>query len=214
MRDFKCNAGTSGELLYTESLELIGRVLEQKRHSKNKVDSWHDPDVRCIAKGKAHKEYAFGRKASVTMLRDSGVIVSAVSFKENLYDADTLEPALEQASEMTRKTFSSVLVDMGYRGRKQVSGTEVVIPGKISKKLSYYQRSKQRKRNGRRAAIEPVIGHLKNNYRMVRCFLKGAEGAGLNLGLAAVARNLKKWINELFLPLFYTSFTTLATRTL
>ena len=127
MRDFKCNAGTSGELLHAESLELIGRVLEQKRHSKNKVDSWHDPDVRCIAKGKAHKEYAFGRKASVTMLRDSGVIVSAVSFKENLYDADTLEPALEQASEMTRKTFSSVLVDMGYRGRKQVSGTEVVI---------------------------------------------------------------------------------------
>ena len=157
----------------------------------------HDPDVLCIAKGKAHKKYEFGRKASVTMLRDGGVIVSAVSFKENLYDGDTLEPALEQASQMTGKTFSSVLVDKGYRGRKNVSGTEVVIPGKIGKKLGYYQRSKQRKRNGRRAAIEPVIGHLKNDYRMARCFLKGAEGAGLNLGLAAAAWNLKKWINEL-----------------
>jgi IS5 family transposase len=197
LRDFKRNVGMSGELLYAESLELIERVLGQKRHSKNKVYSLHDPDVLCIAKGKAHKKYEFGRKASVTMLRDSGVIVSAVSFKENLYDGDTLEPALEQASEMTGKTFSSVLVDKGYRGRKNVSGTEVVIPGKISKKLSYYQRSKQRKRNGRRAAIEPVIGHLKNDYRMARCFLKGAEGAGLNLGLAAAAWNLKKWINEL-----------------
>ena len=135
------------------------------------------------------------------MLRDSGVIVSAVSFKENLYDGDTVEPALEQSLEMTGKTFSSVLVDKGYRGRKNVSGTEVVIPGKISKKLSYYQRSKQRKRNGRRAAIEPVIGHLKNDYRMARCFLKGAEGAGLNLGLAAAAWNLKKWINELLFAL-------------
>jgi hypothetical protein len=55
-------------------------------------------------------------------------------------------------------------------------------------------RSKQRKRNGRREAIEPVIGHLKNNCRMARCCLKGA---GLNLGLAAAAWNLKKWINEL-----------------
>ena len=156
----------------------------------------------CIAKGKAHNKYEFGRKASVTMLRDSGVIVSAVSFKENLYDGDTLEPALEQAAAMTGKTFKSALVDKGYRGRKNVCGTDVVIPGKIGKKLSAYQRKKQRKRNGRRAAIEPVIGHLKNDHRMARCFLKGAEGAGQNLALAAAAWNLKKWINELLWALF------------
>ena len=95
--------------------------------------------------------------ASVIMLRDSGVIVSAVSFKENLYDGDTLEPALGQASIMTGKIFDSVLVDKGYRGRKNVGGTDVVIPGKISRKLSAYCRKKQRKRNGRRATIEPVI---------------------------------------------------------
>ncbi|WPJ95134.1 IS5 family transposase [Coraliomargarita algicola] len=201
LRDFKRNVGSCGELLYAEELALIKRVLRQKRHDKNKVYSRHDPQVLCIAKGKAHKKYEFGRKASVTMLRDSGVIVSAVSFKENLYDGDTLEPALEQASSMTGKTFESVLVDKGYRGRKNVSGTEVVIPEKISKKLSAYHRRKQRKRNGRRAVIEPVIGHLKSDYRMARCFLKGALGAELNLGLAAAAWNLKKWINELLLAL-------------
>ncbi|WPJ98227.1 transposase [Coraliomargarita algicola] len=150
LRDFKRNAGSCGELLYAEELALIERVLRQKRHDKNKVYSLHDPQVLCIAKGKGHKKYEFGRKASVTMLRDSGVIVSAVSFKENLYDGDTLEPALEQASSMTGKSFESVLVDKGYRGRKNVRGTEVVIPGKISKKLSAYHRRKQRKRNGRR----------------------------------------------------------------
>jgi IS5 family transposase len=83
LRDFKRNLGLSGELLYPEKLELIERVLQQKRHDKNKVYSLHDPEVLCIAKGKAHKKYEFGRKASVTMLRDSGVIVSAVSFKDN-----------------------------------------------------------------------------------------------------------------------------------
>lgn len=202
LRDFQRNATHEASLFYAEELALIKRVLRQKRHDKNKVYSLHDPSVLCIAKGKAHKKYEFGRKASVTMLRDSGVIVSAVSFRENLYDGDTLEPALEQASSMTGKTFDSVLVDKGYRGRKNVSGTDVVIPGKISKKLSAYHRRKQRKRNGRRAAIEPVIGHLKNDYRMARCFLKGAEGAGLNLALAAAAWNMKKWINDLLWAFF------------
>ena len=73
--------------------------------------------------------------------------------------------------------------------------------GKIRKSLSYYHQRKQRKRYGRRAAIEPVIGHLKSDHRMARCFLKGANDAGLNLGLAAAAWNIKKWINELLFAL-------------
>jgi IS5 family transposase len=176
LRDFKRNVGLSVELLYAEELKLIKRVLQQKRYDKNKVYSLHDPEVLCIAKGKAQKKYEFGRKASVTMLRDSGVIVSAVSFKDNLYDDDIFEPALEQVSEMTGKIFECVLVDKGYRGVKNVVAVDVVIPGKISKKLSYYHQKKRRKRDTRRAAIEAVIGHLKSNYRMARCFLKGAQG--------------------------------------
>lgn len=201
LRDFQRSAGDQSGVLYAEELALIERVLGQKRHDKNKVYSLHDPEVLCIAKGKAHKKYEFGRKASVTMLRDSGVIVSAVSFKDNLYDGDTLAPALEQVRSMTGKTFGSVLVDKGYRGRKSLGGTDVVIPGRISKKLNPYHRKKQRIRNGRRAAIEPVIGHLKSDHRMARCFLKGAEGAGLNLTLAAAAWNIKKWINDLLFAL-------------
>ena len=201
LRDFRREAGLGAELLYCEALTLIERVLNQKRHDKNKVYSLHDPKVLCIAKGKVHKKYEFGRKASVAMLRDSGVIVSAVSFEDNRYDGDTLAPALEQAEAMSEKSFDSVLVDKGYRGRKQIGKTKVVIPGKISQRLSVHQQRKQRKRYARRAAIEPVIGHLKSDYRMARCFLKGAEGAGLNLSLAAAAWNIKKWINELLFVL-------------
>ena len=126
LRDFHRNAEDEAVRDYGENLTLIQRVLGQKRHDKKKVYSLHDPDVLCIAKGKAHKKYEFGRKASVVMLRDSGVIVSAVSFRENLYDGDTLEPALQQATEMTGKIFKSALVDKGYRGRKHVNGTDVV----------------------------------------------------------------------------------------
>lgn len=140
--DFRRSFGLAGELQYDEELYLIERVLRQKRHSKNNVCSLYDPHVLCIAKGKAHKKYEFGRKASVTMLRDSCVIVSPVSFKQNLYDGDTLEPALEQVGAMTGKSFNSVLVDKGYKGREQIGETCVVIPGKISKRLRTYHRRK------------------------------------------------------------------------
>jgi len=42
--------------------------------------------------------------------------------------------------------------------------------------------------------IQPVISHLKHQYRLIRCFLKGFVGDQLNLLLAAAAWNLKKWL--------------------
>jgi IS5 family transposase len=41
----------------------------------------------------------------------------------------------------------------------------------------------------RRAAIEPVIGHLKAEHRMGRNHLKGREGDRINAVLAAVGYN-------------------------
>jgi len=53
-----------------------------------------------------------------------------------------------------------------------------------------------RKRFRRRAAIEPVIGHLKHQYRLLRCFLKGHAGDQVNLMLAAAAWNFRKWMRQ------------------
>ncbi|MEM7673388.1 MAG: IS5 family transposase [Verrucomicrobiota bacterium] len=202
-RDFERVVGAETLKLYQSELAVISRILNQKRSDKNKVYSLHDPNVLCIAKGKAHKKYEFGRKASIAMLRDSGVIVSAVSFEDNIYDGDTLEPTLAQGAELCGKTFDNAYVDRGYRGRRCVGETRVIIPGKADRRQSYYNQRKQRKRNGRRAAIEPVIGHLKSDHRLARCFLKGAAGAGLNLSLSAAAWNLKKWINETFFAVLW-----------
>jgi putative transposase len=48
-----------------------------------------------------------------------------------------------------------------------------------------YQKDKKRKQCRRRAAIEPIIGHLKSDYRMARNYLKGAIGDRINLLMAA-----------------------------
>lgn len=177
-----------------ENFALYRRVLRQQSGDKNKVYSLHEPQVYCMSKGKEHKKYEFGSKASVVMTKTHGVIVGAVAHEENLYDGDALRPALEQTRAITEQQPAKAIVDRGYRGRKEVDGTEVLLPGKPKPGQSKGESAKMRARFRRRAAIEPVISHLKHQYRLVRCFLKGFVGDQINLLLAAAAWNLKKWL--------------------
>jgi transposase, IS5 family len=173
---------------------LYRRVLRQQLGDRNKIYSLHEPQVYCLSKGKEHKQYEFGSKASVVMTKTHGVIVGAVAHEENLYDGDALRPALQATKAITEQQPARAIVDRGYRGRKEVDGTEVLLPGKPKPGQSKSESTKMRARFRRRAAIEPVISHLKHQYRLMRCFLKGFVGDQLNLPLAAAAWNLKKWL--------------------
>jgi IS5 family transposase len=190
--------------VYRERLQLFEQVLAQKRQDKNKIYSLHEPEVYCVGKGKEHKKYEFGAKASVVMARNSGIIVGALSLEENEYDGHTLPEVLEQTRELTSQTPTVAIVDRGYRGKKEVDGTQILSPQRGGKEQSAAQKQKMRKRFRRRAAIEPVIGHLKNQFGLARNFLKGTVGDSVNLMLAAAAFNLKKWLNRAasFLALF------------
>jgi transposase, IS5 family len=173
---------------------LYRRVLGQQPADRDKIYSLHEPQVYCLSKGKEHKKYEFGSKASVVMTKTTGVIVGAVAHEENLYDGDALRPALAQTKVITGQQPARAIVDRGYRGRKEVDGTEVLLPGKPKPGQSNSVSARMRARFRRRAAIEPVISHLKHQYRLARCFLKGFVGDQLNLLLAAAAWNLKKWL--------------------
>ena len=45
----------------------------------------------------------------------------------------------------------------------------------------------------RRQAVEPVIGHLKDDCRLRRCHLKGAEGDALHVIACAAGYNIR-WL--------------------
>ncbi len=184
-----------------ENFGLYRRVLKQQPQDREKIYSLHEPQVYCMSKGKEHKKYEFGSKASVVMTKTHGVIVGAVAHEENLYDGDALRPALEQTRAITGEQPAKAIVDRGYRGRKAVDGTEVLLPGKPKPGQNRRESARMRARFRRRAAIEPVISHLKHQYRLVRCFLKGFVGDQINLMLAAAAWNLKKWLRAA--ALFY-----------
>ena len=81
------------------------------------------------------------------------------------------------------------VVDLGFRGVDWDNpGVEIIHRGKI-KQLS----AKHRKWLKRRQAIEPVIGHLKDDNGMRRCWLKGSLGDALNAVLCAAGFNLR-WL--------------------
>ena len=177
-----------------ENFALYRRVLRQQTKDTDKIYSLHEPQVYCVAKGKEHKQYEFGSKASVAMTRTHGVIVAAVAHPENIYDGHTLPEVLGLAEAVMGRRPTKAIVDRGYRGRREVEGTKVLVPERPPANQSRSQTAKMRERFRRRAAIEPVISHLKHDYRLLRCFLKGQLGDALNLMLAAAAWNLKKWM--------------------
>ncbi len=81
-------------------LSIARRVLEQKKDDTHKIYFLHEPHVYCLAKGKEHKKYAFGAKASLVVGMNGGVIVGAYSLPENDYDAHTVEPSLQQVEHL------------------------------------------------------------------------------------------------------------------
>lgn len=181
---------------HEKTLQLFRRVHKQKRTDKDKVYSLHEPEVLCIGKGKEHKKYEFGRKASLVVTKTTGIIVGALSFTENIYDGKTLPDVLEQVWQITETCPKVAICDRGYRGQTRVGDTEILTPSRPKKSDTPCQRRNAKMRFRRRAAIEPVIGHVKHDHRMVRNFLKGVLGDAINLFMAAAAFNFRKWMRK------------------
>ncbi len=192
---------------YAPSIEIYNRILSQKKNDKEKIYSIHEPKVYCISKGKEHKKYEFGSKASLVITKNSGIIVGAYSLEKNEYDGHTLPKALDQCEQLRGSRPTVAIADRGYKGSSRIGETEIHIPKPPKKAISEYEKKKARLRFRRRAAIEPVIGHLKTDNRLSRNFLKGVIGDQINVMLAAAAFNLRKWMRkaETFFGSFYKS---------
>ena len=199
---------------YAKSFYLFNRVLKQERNTPNKIYSLHELDAYSINKGKDHKGYEFGTKASIVTTKDSCIIVGVASHKINIHDSKTLDMVLNNAlANVGDKIINEAICDRGYRGTKEIILNEntisISIPGIRLKKDTKEQITIKREKFKRRAAIEPIIGHLKSDHRMARNYLKGFKGDEINLLLAATAFNLKKWMNIYLYALFIQDFTLL-----
>ena len=130
------------------------------------------------------------------MRTNTGVIIGALGFR-NPYDGNTLEPVLVQVARPRSKPPKTATVDRGYKGKTKVDETKILPPKSPSKKRTRYQSQKLRKAHQRRAAIELIIGHLKQDHRLGRNFYKGIKGGNIRIMLAAAAFNLKRVMNRI-----------------
>ena len=193
VRELRRNLGEHS--LYNKLIERFEAILAQRRHSGKKIYSVHEPDVQCISKGKEHKKYEFGNKVSI-IRSATGIILGAQSFR-NEYDGHTIEASLAQVERLTQRKIKILAGDRGYRGKKEVNGTQILIPDAPKPSDSRYQKRKKHKLFCKRAGIEPTIGHLKSDYRLGRNFYKGVTGDAVNLLLAAAAYNFKRAMRAL-----------------
>ncbi len=174
-------------------LAIAKRILTQQRHDKNKVYSMHAPETECIAKGKAHKKYEFGVKVGVVSTSRESFVVGMKSLPGNPYDGHTLKASLDQVERLTGRLPQEAYVDRGYKGHGindsevWIAGTRRGVTPAIKKKLK------------RRNAVEPVIGHMKNDGRLGRNFLKGMAGDAINALLCGAGHNLRKILRRLAL---------------
>ncbi|WP_235993567.1 IS5 family transposase [Paraburkholderia solitsugae] len=190
-------------------LERAWRICRQRPKDKNKLYALHAPEVECIGKGKARQPYEFGVKVSLAITEKQGLIVGARAFPGNPYDGHTLAEQLEQSSILLQDLPGTpqpktVLVDLGFRGvDAEVSSVQLIHRGKY-KTLTRTQRHWLK----RRQAIEPIIGHVKHDHGMRRCWLKGQTGDALHAVLCAAGYNLR-WLLRAIVrlglrPVFFT----------
>jgi IS5 family transposase len=181
----------------SQLLQVAMRIYTQPRKRSEgdppKLYSVHAPEVECIAKGKAHKQYEFGVKVGIVSTSRESFVVAAQSLPGNPYDGHTLQACIEQATRVTGVAPQEAYADRGYKGhgcnteslKVWISGTKRGVTATIQRKLK------------RRNAVEPVIGHLKSDGRLARNFLKGVEGDAMNALLCGAGHNMRKILKKL-----------------
>ena len=182
---------------YKEQLALFKKILEQKRTDKNKIYSIHKPFTSCIAKGKAHKKYEYGNKTGLVINPKERVILGIETFEGNPHDSNTIEPLLDQIESNFNYLPEEVVYDRGGRGKAFIKGVKISTPKKPKKTDTQYQKRKERKKFRSRAGIEPVIGHLKSDFRMAQNYLHGMNSPKMNAMMAAAGWNFKKKMEKL-----------------
>jgi transposase, IS5 family len=122
IRDITRKIAGESFLQYQFAAELYkaNRVLTQKPRDGGKhIYSLHAPEVECIGKGKSHKPYEFGVKASIatTLNRSKGgqFAIHAKTLPGRPYDGHTLDTVLPDIEALTGAGIKRVLTDAGYK---------------------------------------------------------------------------------------------------
>ena len=202
IRDVRRKIAGDAELqaVFAVPLSRADQVRQQRQRQRGwKLYSLHAPEVECIGKGKARAPYEFGCKVSVatpvTRPKGGQFVLHAQALHGNPYDGHTLGPVVAAMEQLIGVEVHRIHVDRGYRGHSYDNKFRVWISGQVRRVTKTIRREMKR-----RAAIEPVIGHIKAEHRMDRNYLNGRDGDRANAVLAAAGFNFRlliRWLEAL-----------------
>lgn len=192
------------QAILKEALQKAQHIYHQKKEDENKLYSWHAPEVECISKGKAHKPYEFGCKVSMTTnvhpAPAGHFVLHAQALQGRPYDGHTLAPVLKDMQRQIGIENERTYVDKGYRGHRHPKKGRVFISGQKRGVTATIKKELRR-----RAVVEPLIGHLKNNGRLGRNYLYGVQGDKVNALLVSAGYNFRlilRWLRFIFVFIF------------
>jgi IS5 family transposase len=185
--------------LFAPLRSLAVRVqFQHQRQRGQKLYALHAPEVECIGKGKARTPYEFGCKVSVavpvTRPKGGQFVLHSSALHGNPFDGHTLDAAIANTEKNTGVEIKRAYVDKGYRGHNYPNKYRIWITGQVRRTTVAIKREMKR-----RAAVEPIIGHMKAEHRMDRNYLKGRDGDRINAVMAAVGFNfhlLLRWLQS------------------
>ena len=122
-------------------------------------------------------------------------MLHAKSLPGNPYDGYALGAIIVGTERLTGCEVERAYVDKGYRGRETTNPRRVFISGQKRGVFGIIKRELRR-----RSAIEAVIGHMKADGHLGRCYLKGRDGDAANTILTAIGHNLRlvlAWLRAL-----------------
>jgi transposase, IS5 family len=185
--------------VFARPLSLARRVKDQRQRERGrKVYSLHAPEVECIGKGKAHRPYEFGVKVSVATplnrCKGGQFVAHVKALPGNPYDGHTLATVIPEIQARIGAGLDRIVTDAGYKGHNapQQERFKVYVAGQKRGRSPAIKRAFRR-----RSAVEPVIGHLKNEHRMGRNPLAHSAGDAINAVLAAAGYNFRlllRWL--------------------
>uniref|UniRef100_UPI0035DB9487 hypothetical protein n=1 Tax=Bradyrhizobium australafricanum TaxID=2821406 RepID=UPI0035DB9487 len=103
-------------------------------------------------------------------------MLHARAMPDSPYDGHTLRDVLDCTETLTGCSIERAYVDKGYRGYDAQNPRRVFISGQKRGVFGVIKRELRR-----RSAIEPIIGHLKTEGHLGRCYLKGRAGDAANV---------------------------------
>lgn len=165
------SATSAARLMAIRCCKLASARCSQVRSQDQrgpKVYALHALVVECVGKGKARAPYEFDCSivTPVTSPKGGQFVLHAKPLHGNPFDAHTLGPVIADMEKLTGVEARRIHVDKGYRGHNHPHRFRIWISGQVRRVTASIRREMKR-----RAAVEPVIGHVKAEHRMDRNYL-------------------------------------------